>query len=404
MESLIKFIDNHTNSDKTRSSFSNLIKKIKLENEFFLFIDRYLDFGTFKQKLYHFTNNKKSKFICPVCNINELNWVEKDNKYRTTCSIKCAGKLTGSKNNPKKKSHPILNNKEEFINYFNTNSIKLIESSLSKIYPDLVNSINDYIKFKSDNFPEKVYFYLYELSSRPLCKHCKYNVVSFDTFSKGYHEYCSVKCSSNSIDKKNKIKETCVSKYGVENIGMLTREKALKTMEDKYGGHISTTDDFKEKYRKTCLERYGEEHIFKTDDFKEKSREYFKKNYGEDWSTKNIEIIEKGLKTKKEKGIIYKWSEQELKDIQSYRRAVSYYTEKTYEEYKHIINPNNLERGIYSNHIDHIFPVIEGWKNKIDPKLISHYKNLKLIDSYDKLSKGDRNAISVVDFLESVKD
>ena len=51
MESLIKFIDNHTNSDKTRSSFSNLIKKIKLENEFFLFIDRYLDFGTFKQKL-----------------------------------------------------------------------------------------------------------------------------------------------------------------------------------------------------------------------------------------------------------------------------------------------------------------------------------------------------------------
>ena len=395
MESLIKFIDNHTNSDKTRSSFSNLIKKIRLENEFFLFIDRYLDFGTFKQKLYHFTNNKKSKFICPVCNINELNWVEKDNRYRTTCSIKCSGKLTGTKNNPKKKSHPIINNKEEFINYFNTNSIKLIESSLSKIYPDLVNSINDYIKFKSDNFPEKVYFYLYELSSRPLCKHCKYNAVSFDTFSKGYHEYCSVKCSSNSIDKKNKIKETCVSKYGVENIGMVTREKALKTMKDKYGGHISTTDDFKEKYRKTCLERYGEGHYSKVDDTNK---------FKVDNPMKSSDVVNRTLFTKKNLGIIYKWSEQELKDIQSYRRAVSYYTEKTYEKYKHIINPNNLERGIYSNHIDHIFPVIDGWKNGINPKLISHYKNLRLIDSYDNLSKGDRNAISVVDFLESVKD
>lgn len=395
MESLIKFIDNHTNSDKTRSSFSNLIKKIKLENEFFLFIDRYLDFGTFKQKLYHFTNNKKSKFICPVCNINELNWVEKDNRYRTTCSIKCSGKLTGTKNNPKKKSHPIINNKEEFINYFNTNSIKLIESSLSKIYPDLVNSINDYIKFKSDNFPEKVYFYLYELSSRPLCKHCKYNAVSFDTFSKGYHEYCSVKCSSNSIDKKNKIKETCVSKYGVENIGMVTREKALKTMKDKYGGHISTTDDFKEKYRKTCLERYGEGHYSKVDDTNK---------FKVDNPMKSSDVVNRTLFTKKNLGIIYKWSEQELKDIQSYRRAVSYYTEKTYEKYKHIINPNNLERGIYSNHIDHIFPVIDGWKNGINPKLISHYKNLRLIDSYDNLSKGDRNAISVGDFLESVKD
>ena len=72
-------------------------------------------------------------------------------------------------------------------------------------------------------------------------------------------------------------------------------------------------------------------------------------------------------------------------------------------EYKEILNPDNLDRGIYTNHIDHIYPVIEGWKNKIDPKIISQYKNLKLIDSYDNLSKGERTDITIDDFFKMLK-
>ena len=402
MESLKKLIKDHYISDKSRSSFSNLVKKIKLENEFSTFIENYFDFGTFKQKLYHFLNNKMDRFICPVCKTNELNWIEKDNKYRTTCSIKCAGKLTGTKNNPRRKSHPKLEKKEEFIEYFNTNSIKLVESSLSKVYPELVNSINESIKFNA-SFPEKVYFYLHNMSSRPLCKHCNYNTISFDTFTKGYHEYCSVKCSSNSDEKKSRTKETCIEKYGVDNIGLITREKALKTMEERYGGHISNTEQFKEKYKNTCLERYGEDHIFKTKDFKKNMNDLFVQKYGHIHPMKNKDVVIKSLSVRKQNGNIYKWTDDELKDIKSYRRAVSYYTEKTYEEYKNIINPNGLDRGIHSNHIDHIFPVIEGWKNEIDPKLISHYSNLRLVDSYDNLSKGERTDISINEFYEMIK-
>ena len=393
MESLSKFIEDHYLIDKSRSSFSNLIKKIKLENELSVFIENYISFGTFKQKLYHFINGTNCKLYCPVCDLNELNWVERDNKYRTTCSIKCAGKLTGKKNNPKRKPHPIFNSKEDFINYFNKNRIKLVEKSLSKIYPDLVRSINESVRFRSDNFSEKVYFYLYNLKSRPICSHCNYNPVSFDTFSKGYHKYCSIKCSSNSEEKKNDIKETCLERYGVENIGMVTREKALTTMCERYGGHISTTKQYKEKYSKTSMERYGEKHYSKID---------INNKFRVSNPMLSSDIVNKTLTTKKEKGIIYKWTEDELKDIQSYRRAVSYYTEKTYEEYRDIINPYNIERGIHTNHIDHIFPVIEGWKNKIDPKLISHHSNLRLVDSYENLSKGDRNDITVDDFLNKV--
>jgi hypothetical protein len=227
MESLDNFIKNHYLIDNTRNSFSNLIKKIKLESEFFNFIENYISFGTFKQKLYHFMNGINDKLYCPVCGDNELNWVESNNFYRTTCSIKCAGKLTGKKNNPKRKSHPNLTTKGEFIKYFNKNKIKLVEKSLSKIYPELVKSINSSVKFYSENFSEKVYFYLHNLDKRPLCDHCKYNPVNFDTFSKGYYKYCSTKCSSNSDEKKNKIKDTCIQKYGVENIGMITRDKKL---------------------------------------------------------------------------------------------------------------------------------------------------------------------------------
>jgi hypothetical protein len=395
MEKLNILIRDHNDIDKSRSSLSNLIKKIKLDNELFIFIENYMSFGTFKQKLHHIINNLSGEIlICSVCNDKRLNWVEKDNKYRSVCSAKCCGKLTGTKNLPKRDSHPGINNNEEFIIYFNSNKIKLVESSLSKIYPNLVKSINNSINFETKLYSEKVYFYLYDLKQRPICDHCKYNIVEFDTFTKGYQKYCSVKCSSNSEYKKEIIKNTCIEKYGVKNIGMVTRDKALETMNEKYGSHISKTKEYKEKYRNTCIEKYGVEHYSIVDELN---------NFRIKNPMKDNKIVENSLKTKKENGLIYKWSNEELNDIRSYRRSVSYYTEKTYEEYKEILNPDNLDRGVHTNHIDHIYPVIEGWKNKIDPKMISNYKNLKLIDSYDNLSKGERTDITIDDFFKMLK-
>ena len=117
---------------------------------------------------------------------------------------------------------------------------------------------------------------------------------------------------------------------------------------------------------------------------------------------KNSYIKEKSLKTGIKNGHYHKWSKKELKSIENYRSAVSYYTERTYKEYMSVINPNNIERGLFSNHLDHIYPVIEGWKNKIDPKLISNYKNLQLISSYDNLSKSDRTKMSLDDFFNLI--
>jgi hypothetical protein len=175
----------------------------------------------------------------------------------------------------------------------------------------------------------------------------------------------------------------------------VTREKASKTMENLYGCNFSKTDEFKTKFKQTCKDRYGVEHYSTYN-----KTGFFKINN----PMKKIEIVEKGLNTKKENGHIYKWSEEELKSIQSYRRAVCYYSEKEYEKYKDIINPNNKERGVFTNHLDHIYPVIEGWRNGIDPKDISNYKNLRLVESYENLAKGERTEMNVEDFYKIIKN
>jgi hypothetical protein len=405
MKKLDLFIQKHNETENSRSSFSNLIKKIRLESDLSIFIEVYMNFGTFKQKLYHYINDLgMEEIICPVCKDNKINWVEKDNLYRRVCSAKCRGKLTNERNpNRRKIVHPVLTKKEEFVEYFKQNKIKLVESSLNKVYPDLVEKINHEVSIDV-LFQEKVYLYLNNLNEMPKCKHCDENEVEFTYFTKGYRDYCSVKCSSNSEGKKNAIISTCIEKYGVENIGEATRKKALITMCYRYGSHISKTDKYKEKIRQTSLHRFGVEHPFKSEDVKIKIKETCLERYGYENAAKNKEVNKKQLQTRKENGHIYKWSEKELECIQLYRSAVTYYTKKTYETHRQTINPDNLDRGMHTNHIDHIFPVIKGWLNDVDPKLISHPKNLKLLSSEENRSKGDRTELSLEDFLNMIKD
>lgn len=405
MKKLDLFIEEHNRVDQSRSSLSNLIKKIKLDNELSFLVDSYMNFGTFKQKLYHYLKSLGTdELICPVCNDKKINWVEKDNSYRRVCSARCRGKLTNERNpNRKKLVHPLLTTKLEFLEYFRQNKIKLVESSLSKVYPDLVTRVNNDILIDVP-FPEKVYLYLNNLEKRPNCKNCNENEVYFTYFTKGYHDYCSVRCSSNSEEKKNAIMSTCLDKYGVKNIGEVTREKALVTMNERYGSHISKTEIFKDKFKKTSLERFGTEHPFQSNSIKKQIKETCLEKYGFDNPTKNETILNKQLQTRKERGQIYKWSEKELESIQLYRSAVTYYTEKTYYEYIDIINPEGLNRGIHTNHVDHIFPVIKGWLNDIDPKLLSHPKNLRLLSSEENRAKGDRTEMTVEDFIKMINN
>ena len=87
-----------------------------------------------------------------------------------------------------------------------------------------------------------------------------------------------------------------------------------------------------------------------------------------------------------------KWAE--------YKSSVDYYTSITYKKYKNIVNPSNHPRGLKLFHVDHILPKIYGFEHEIDPKKISHFKNLQMLTSVENLQKStkidDENIINIV--------
>ena len=59
----------------------------------------------------------------------------------------------------------------------------------------------------------------------------------------------------------------------------------------------------------------------------------------------------------------------------------------------------NIRSSLY--HIDHIYSVADGFRNNIDPKIISSICNLRLIDSEYNLKKGSKSDISIEELLEN---
>lgn len=109
-----------------------------------------------------------------------------------------------------------------------------------------------------------------------ICKNCGKHV----NFSKqnGYGDYCSIKCANTfknkSQEHKDKIKQTCLKKYGtITNLQTeYNKEKSKQTCLKKYGvTNYTKTQKFKDQLKQTSLAKYGVEHHMKTNN----SRKYF---------------------------------------------------------------------------------------------------------------------------------
>lgn len=86
------------------------------------------------------------------------------------------------------------------------------------------------------------------------------NKVSFCTYKKGYiNAYCSAKCSNSSKESQEKMKHTCLKRFGTE--------------------HHMQNNEIKEKSKQTCLNKYGKEFIFQLDTFKENAKNTMLKKY-----------------------------------------------------------------------------------------------------------------------------
>ncbi|MGB1243676.1 MAG: DUF7487 domain-containing protein, partial [Chitinophagales bacterium] len=201
-----------------------------------------------------------------------------------------------------------------------------------------------------------------QITKIPICKQCKKKETKFKQYSHGYFEYCSTKCSSNSVDKKEKIEETCLERYGHRNIAQGTiKKKIAKIYKEKYeGGHPSRDSKTKKKKDLTRKRKIKENPNY-FQEINEKAKKTWQKKYGTDNPMQAKAIVQKSMKTREKMGLIKKWTKKEIESYKEYKHAAHYYGNVAYIEYFYEINPNKLKRGTHDYHLDHIFPVIEGW-------------------------------------------
>jgi hypothetical protein len=93
-----------------------------------------------------------------------------------------------------------------------------------------------------------------------------------------------------------KYKQTCIEKYGVENVSMNKdiKQKRRETNLKRYGvENLFQSNEILQKIKNTNLDRYGVEYPFQSNIIQEKAKETFKNKYNVDNPSKNIDIINK---------------------------------------------------------------------------------------------------------------
>lgn len=144
----------------------------------------------------------------------------------------------------------------------------------------------------------------YNIEVHPICPICGKLVKYAGYYNKMFFDYCSNKCFRKSTLWKEKVKQTCIDKYGVENPMLVDKfkEKLKNTCLEKYG--VTNGGGSKqsiEKIKATLKERYGVEHIYKLEYFKYKYKQTCLKKYGVTNSFASKEVVEKIKQTCLEK-------------------------------------------------------------------------------------------------------
>jgi hypothetical protein len=180
-------------------------------------------------------------------------------------------------------------------------SNRLKESFISTNFTEFYKFITN--NFQGESFLEKIYVFV---NGEHVC-YCG-NKTKFISFRKGYLKYCSIVCSSNSKETRQKYKNTCLSKYGVDNVSSnddikykkkktfikrygkstyLQTDHVKKVMIDRYGvDNIFKLSYVQDEIKKTNLDKYGVEYTLQSDIIRDRIKETNLKKYGVDHFSK----------------------------------------------------------------------------------------------------------------------
>ncbi len=126
------------------------------------------------------------------------------------------------------------------------------------------------------------------------CKNCLIN----DAIFRKRYICCSIACSKEYRAKSNK--QTCLSRYGVDNISLLSEvvDKITATNFTRYGNNMSVHGELqKEKTKTSMLSLYGVDNAGKSKELSEKGKKSSLETYGCENPGSSKIIQEKGLQT-----------------------------------------------------------------------------------------------------------
>lgn len=117
----------------------------------------------------------------------------------------------------------------------------------------------------------------------------------------------------------------------------------------------------------------------------------YQEKYPDNWQ----EVIEKRWeKLRKTTGAISKCN-----DVENYYREVEKYTILSLKLHSSKIDQITLRSRDY--HLDHIFSKKQGYIHRVDPEIIGHWSNLRIISATDNCKKQDRCDITLTELFEN---
>ncbi len=88
-----------------------------------------------------------------------------------------------------------------------------------------------------------------------------------------------------------------------------------------------------------------------------------------------------------------------INEYKVYRQVVRRITNQTYAGHKTTLGIRNRQ-----NHLDHMYSIADGWHNKVDPKILGHICNLRIIDGIENQKKNHTSSISLTELLQRYKE
>jgi hypothetical protein len=85
--------------------------------------------------------------------------------------------------------------------------------------------------------------------------------------------------------------------------------------------------------------------------------------------------------------------DEEIENYKKYNKKVRSLTLINYNNHKDILDPNRLKSSQF--HLDHIYSVCDGYKNNIDPIIVSSIVNLRIISKKENLLKSSKSEITL---------